>query len=158
ALSAAASWFLVLVFLSIWLPLCANLDALTPIRTFFRSLSENSASAQYAFGSLSILAGTFLTWRFLVSGMWIGLFGDRKFFAASAAPLALIPALGIIGFTMLLRNPSRLVWIDDNLDWLLASFGLAVIVKFWLWAFSWLDIAPQRVRQYFVFWTGSTLC
>src|SRR5262249_54932225 len=116
ALSAAVSWFLVLVFLSIWLPLCANLDALMPIRTFFRTLSESLGFARYPFGALSILAGAFVTWRFLVSGMWIGHSGNRKFFAASAAPFALVPALVVIGLTVLLRKQSRLVWIADNLD------------------------------------------
>jgi hypothetical protein len=157
ALSAAVSWFLVLGFLSIWLPLWANHDGLIPTWTFVRNLSENSISRQYAFGALPILAGMFITWRFLVSGMWIGLSGNRKFFAASAAPFALVPALAVIGFIMLLRNQSRLVWVADNLDWLLACFGLAVILKFWLWAFSWRDIRPESVRQYFFFWVGSTL-
>ena len=157
ALSAAVSWVLVLMFLSIWLPLWASLDALIPIRRFLRSLSDNSVSPQYAFGALSILVGMFVTWRFLISGMWIGLSGNRKLFAASAAPYALVPVLGVIGLMVLLRNQSGLVWIADNLDPLLASFGVAVIVKFWLWVFSWRDITPERVRQYFVFWSGSTL-
>src|SRR5262249_40181169 len=51
ALSAAVSWFLVLIFFSIWLPLWANHDALIPTWTFVQSLSEDSVSRQYAFGA-----------------------------------------------------------------------------------------------------------
>ena len=34
---------------------------------------------------------------------------------------------------------------------------LGIIAKLSLWVFSWRDVAPERVQQYFIFWTGSTL-
>ena len=46
------------------------------------------------------------------------------------------------------RKPSTFAWIA----------ALAVITKFWVAAFSWRNIAPQRIRQYLVIWLGSTLC
>ena len=65
ALSALISWLLVLTFLSVCLPLWANLEGLAGLRF---------DASHYAIAILSILLGVFLTWRFLVGGLWIGLF------------------------------------------------------------------------------------
>ena len=163
AVSAAISWLLVLAFLSIWLPLWANLETLNFIRIYFWALYGQSMNPQYAIGALSILAGMVVTWRFLVGGLWIGLSGNRKLFAASAAPYGFVPVFGLIGVLLLFRNSQSLLrWIQDNVDRLLPALGwiaaLAFVAKVWLAAFSWRKITPQRVRQYLVVWLAGTVC
>ncbi len=48
--------------------------------------------------------------------------------------------------------------LDRLLPALLWVAALAVAAKFWIAAFSWRKVAPQRVRQYLIVWLGSTLC
>jgi hypothetical protein len=159
-LSTAISWSLVLVFLSLWLPIWANLNSLTLVQSAVSQIYGQFA--QYAIVALSILAGVFLTWRFLVSGFWIGLSGNRKLFAASALPYGLSP-IGLILVALLVRPDSPLrVWIRHDPDRLLSLVEwialLALIAKFSLAAFSWRRIPAQRVRQYLPIWSGATLC
>jgi hypothetical protein len=161
ALSAAISWLLALAFLSIWLPLWANPDWLIPVQ---RAVSQiyGSVYPLYATAALSILAGVFLTWGFLVSGFWIGLSGNRKLFAASAVPYALAP-LWLVFLAVLLDPKTRLgVWIRHDPDRLFSYFiwvaALAVIAKFGLGAFFWRRVSMKRVRRYSLIWIGGTLC
>jgi hypothetical protein len=156
ALSTALSWLLVLGFLSVWLPFWANLEGLAGVR-FAVAQSHNLSIAV-----LSVLAGVFMTWRFLVAPLWIGLSGNRTLFAVSAAPYALVP-LALIGFLLVFRPNSPLrVWIRQDPDRLLSILlwiaAVAVIAKFGLAVFSWRKNAAGRIRNYSVFWIGGTLC
>jgi hypothetical protein len=139
ALSAAISWLLVFAFLLLGpaqRPPGENVRWVAPV----------------------VIAGIFLTWRFLVGGLWIGLSGNTTLFTASAVPHAFTPFVGIIGIAVLLRRYEALPgWIDDNLNFLLVLLTFGIIAKFSLWIVSWRDVAAERVQQYFVFWTGSTL-
>ena len=136
ALSAVISWLLVLAFVLIRLPLRENIGWVAPV----------------------VIAGMVVTWRFLVSGLWIGLSGNGTLFTASAIPHAFMPFVGIIGIAVMLRRYESLPgWIDDNLNFLLVFLTLGIIAKLSLWVFSWRDVAPELVQQYFIFWTGSTL-
>ncbi|HKQ40149.1 MAG TPA: hypothetical protein VJ063_18900, partial [Verrucomicrobiae bacterium] len=58
AWSAIISWLLVLAFLSIWLPLWANMDSLSMIRIGFWMVSGHSVFPQYVIAALSLIAGT----------------------------------------------------------------------------------------------------
>ena len=162
ALSAAISWLLVLTFLSVWLPLWADLAPLSMIRIGFWMIYDHSVHPQYLIAALAIISGMFLTWKSLVGGLWIGLSGNRKLFIASAAVYCLVALMGIISLVMLFEQKEFRAWIRDDpnrllsyLEWV-AAFG--VIVKFWLAAFSWRRISSQRVRKYLLVWLGSTLC
>jgi hypothetical protein len=136
ALSAVISWLLVLAFVLIRLPLVESIGWVAPV----------------------VIAGMFVTWRFLVSGLWIGLSGNAALFTASAVPHALTPFVGIIGIAVMLRRYETLPgWIDDNLNFLLVVLTLGIIAKFSLWVFSWRDVAAERVEQYFIFWAVSTV-
>jgi hypothetical protein len=164
AVSAAISWLLVIAFLSVWLPLWANLETLTFIRVFVWVVYGHSMYPQYAIAALSILAGMFVTWRFLVGSLWLGLSGSTRLFTGSAIPYAFIPPVGLIGLAIVTgrRQSSNLSWIHNNIDRLLPALvgiaAVAVITKFWMAAFSWRNIAPQRLRQYCLVWFGGTLC
>jgi len=163
ALSTAISWLLVLAFLSVWLPLWADLAPLSMIRVGFWMIYDHSVYPQYAIAALSIIAGMFLSWKFLVGGLWIGLSGNRKLFIGAAAAYSLALLLGMIGLIISL-NYKEVVqdWIEEDPDRLLPFFewlaAFAVIAKFWLAAFSWRKIDPQRVRKYLLVWLGGTFC
>jgi hypothetical protein len=162
ALSAAISWLLLCAFLSVWLPLWADLAPLSMLRVGFWMIYDHSVYPQYVMAGLSILAGMLLTWKFLVGGLWIGLSGNRRFFVISAAVYCSLAILGILSFILLFEQRSVREWIREdpnrllsNLEWLAA---LAVIAKVWLAAFSWRRISPHRVRNFLLIWFGSVVC
>ena len=111
---------------------------------------------------LSLLAAMFLTWRFMVTGMWIGLSGNRKLIVVSALPYSLAP-VWLIAILMLIRPDSSIrVWIRQDPNGRISSLiwiaALAVIAKFGIAVFSGRKIAPQRLRQYAMLWLGGTVC
>ena len=162
-LSTSLSWLLVLAFLSVWLPLWANLTSLSMVRVGFWMVYGHSVYPQYAIAALSIIAGLFLTWKFLVGGLWIGLSGNLKLFIASASAYCLMLLLGMFGLAILLDHDEAFrQWLREDPDRPLSLFewiaALGVSAKFWMAAVSWRKIAPQRVRRYFLAWCGGTLC
>jgi hypothetical protein len=145
ALSAVISWTLILAFLSLSLPLWAQIQW----------------RPQFTVAALSILAGVCLTWKFLVGNLWLGLWGNRKLFAVSTLPYAVVPTFGLIGLTVLSRNEGVVFnWVHDNSSWLLPALEwiavLAVIVKLSTAVFCWRRTALERIRQYSAFWVLST--
>jgi hypothetical protein len=162
ALSAAISWLLVLVFLSIWLPLWADLAPLMMIRIGFWMGYGHSMWAEYAISALYVAASALVTWKLLVGGLWVGLSGNRTIFITSAAVYCLVPLLGFIVLTLLLNHDRQVRdWATEDpnrvlsiCEWIAA---FAVIAKFWLAAFSWRSIAPARVRTYLLLWACATL-
>jgi len=162
AFSAALTWLLVIAFLSVWLPFWADLELLSGVRIGFWMAYDHALSPQYAMAVLFLLAAFFVTWRFLVIGLWIGLSGNGKLYIASAAAYWLIVALGIIGLS-LGADPTRVrEWIRHDPNRLLAIIewvvALAVIGKFWLAARTWRHVGATRVRNYFLAWAGASVC
>jgi hypothetical protein len=157
------SWFLVFAFLALWLPFWANLDSINMIRGVLWQIHGHSVYPQYALAVLGTVAGIFITWRFLIGGLWLGLSGNNRVFALSAVPYVLVPFFGIPGlFVALEFHQSVLDWIHDNvgplmpiLVWLAAA---AVIVKLWGAVFSWRRVPMQHVRRYLPIWLGGTAC
>ena len=162
ALSAGISLLLVLVFLSIWLPLWADLAPLMMIRIGFWMAYGHSMWAEYAISALFVATSAFVTWKLLVGGLWIGLSGSRKKFITAAVVYCLVPLLGFIGLAILLNHDQKVrTWATEDpnrvvriCEWIIA---LAVIAKFWLAAFSWRSITPGRVRAYLLLWSCATL-
>lgn len=162
ALSAGVSWLLVLAFLSLWLPLWANLAPLMMVRVGFWMAYGHSMWAEYAISALFIASSMFVTWRLLVGGLWVGLSGSRKFFLTSAVVYCLLPLLVFVGSSILLNHDRAIrAWATEDPDRVLSICewiaAVAVIAKFWLAAFSWRSIAPARVRAYLLLWTCATL-
>jgi hypothetical protein len=162
AISASVTWFVVLVFLAIWIPLLADHDVL--VRTWSR-LAEiyGSTYSCYIIVGLAVLAGLFLTFRFLIDGFWIGLSGNRKLYASSAIPYAVLPVFGFIGLVVIARSePSSVAWIMRNRDavisnlfWIAATAGIA---KFGLAVFAWRRIQPKQCWRYAPVWAFGTSC
>jgi len=162
ALSAGLSWLLVLAFFSLWLPLWANLAPLMTPRIGLWMVYGHSIWGEYVISALYIAASMFVTWKFLIGGMWVGLSGNRKLFLITEAVYYLLPLSGFIGLTILVNHDKAVrAWVTEDpdrvltiLEWLAA---FAVVVKFWLAAYTWRNIAKARVRAYLLLWSGATL-
>jgi hypothetical protein len=157
ALSTITTWLAVILFFSIWLPLWADLSDLTMIRVGFWMVYRHSVAPQYAIAGLGVLSAMLLTWKFLVSGLWVGLAGRRGLFVGSGAAwcgaglLAMI-ALGFVSnYFDTHRNEPDPDWtrILTVVEW---GVACAVVLKLWLAAFSWRFVSSQRVRQYLLVW------
>ncbi len=162
ALSAGATWLLVLAFLSLWLPLWANLAPLMMLRVGYWMIYGHAMWAERTVSVLFIAASMFVTWRLLIGGLWVGLSGNRKLFLTIEALYLSIPILFLIGMTILLNHDKEVrAWVTNDpnrllaiIEWLVA---LMVVLKFWLAAYHWRNIAKPRARAYLLLWTGATL-
>ena len=156
AVSAAIAWLLVLAFLGVWWSSWANLDDVSRLALQLWALHRHSVAAVGGIAALIVIAGMFLTWRFLVSRLWSGLSGNRTWFVASTVSIALVAIAAVVfdGDRLpgwMLEDPERVataVWIA----------ALAVIAKYWLAAYAWRRIAPRHVRQYLLVWLAGTAC
>jgi hypothetical protein len=164
ALSAAISWLLVSVFISVWLGFWANLDTFNYLRVLVWIFYGRLLYPQYGLAILLFVTGFLLTWRFLVSGLWLGLSGNKKLFAATAIPygfaLALVLAIGVI---LPQNEESVLGWMSTDFGVLLPTLvriaAVAVAAKFWIAAWSWRDAQKKQVRQYLALWScGTAAC
>jgi hypothetical protein len=163
ALSAAISWLVVLVFLSLWLSLWGDVEPITMLRYGLWQIYGQSMFGQYAIAVLSILAGMFLTWRFLVGNLWLGLSGRKLLFSVSALPYAVVPFFGLVALLLLREHEeSVIISIRNNLDRMLPQLvwlaALVLIAKLWFAVFSWRKTPSERVRRYLLCWAGASAC
>lgn len=160
ALSVAISWLLVLCFLALWLPLWANTLELQKEMFMFRQFYPNSWQVilVLCFAGLAVL-----TWRCMISGLWVGLSGNRAYYIGSACLQGLIPILALLVIGIWSKDIDSAIQKHPELvksgsicaiGWLLAFL---VIIKIWFAVFSWSDITPRRTRQYLLLWSGATL-
>jgi hypothetical protein len=161
ALSAAISWLLVGVFISVWLGFWAGLDTFNMLRVLLWTVYGHSVYPQYGLAILLVVTGFLLTWRFLVSSLWLGLSGNKMLFSATAIPYGFALVFVLAFVVILPRNE------ESVLNWMFSGFGMvlptlvriaavAVVVKFWIAAWSWRDIHRIHVRQYLTLWLCGT--
>ena len=159
-LSVAATWLLIVVFIALWLPLWADDTNLNGLMVKFRMLYPQSWQTIII---LYFAGFVVLTWRCLVSGLWIGLCGNRSYYVAASllqviTVALLLLAAGILSDTIdveIRDNPVRLISIALSVTgWLLT---IAVIVKLWFAVFSWSKITPRCAWQYIFIWLFATL-
>jgi len=160
AASAGISWAVVLMFLAVWLPLEANLDALSMPRLGLWMAYDHTMFPQYAVAALLFLSGVFFTWRFLVGGLWAGLSGRRSIFAAPFVFWSFAILVQIVGLTN--YDWEFRLWVrhDPNLllaivEWIVA---LAVVAKFFVAARTWRNVSSKRTRNFLLAWAGGTIC
>lgn len=159
ALSAAITWLLVIIFLSLWLPLWANTKSLALLLLEFRMLHPNSWVAILALGFFGCLV---VTWRCMVSGLWAGLSGKPIWYFGSIAVQVLVPILVLVAvgiwwdsIVVMPKNHPEVGTLELHvLAWCLA---LLVIAKIWIAAFSWRRVSPGRTRQYLIIWLEATV-
>ena len=155
-LAAGASWIVILLFLAVWLSSWANLDAVRAVTNQLWTLHGRSSLAMFGIALLLLLSGLFLTWRFLVSRLWVGLSGHRRLFMVSAVSLALIAfGAAVIEAGELSR------WLIEDSDraasvvWIVA---LAVLAKFVLAGYGWRQAALPLRRRYMLVWLVGVGC
>jgi hypothetical protein len=160
ALSTALAWLFVLGFMALWLPLWADTTDLNRLLGGFRLSYPQSwlAILVLSFAGLAVL-----TWRCLVSGLWVGLSGKRSLMIATSClqvglPASLMLAAGLCsqGIDAAVRehpNEVRAAMVSAA-GWLLA---LAVAAKLGWAVWAWSKITPRRTRQYLLLWSGATL-
>jgi len=161
ALSAAISWLMVGVFISVWLGLWANLDTFNYLRVLLWVFHGHSLYPQYALAILILVTGGLLTWRFLVLSLWLGLSGSKKLFTTTALPYGFALVFALAFGVILPQNE------ESILGWMFKDFGVvlptlvriaAVIVaaKFWIAAWSWRDAQRMHVQRYLALWLCCT--
>jgi hypothetical protein len=163
ALSATLAWSLVLAFLALWLPLWADLAELSLARIGFWMVYHHTVAPQYATAALIVIAAMLLTWKCLVSGLWVGLSGSRKLFVTIPACYVTLALTAMIVLLVIAQHDDaypRPVPRDPNriVQWLQWIGAAAVIAKVWLAAWSWRQIAPSRVRRFTWLWCGAVVC
>jgi hypothetical protein len=154
--SVVLSWLLVLSFCGVWLFGWANLDSLSRFAIQLWAFHGRSVGVVYGIVVLVVFAGMLLTWRFLTSRLWTGLSGSRPLFIASVVFVIVVAIAGLaFDATRLpgwvLADPARLAVAA----W---AFSIAVIVKYWLAAYSWRGVSQRYVRQYLLLWGLGTTC
>lgn len=154
AVSTVLSWAVVVVFLTVWLSLWANLDPLSRLAIQLWAFHGRSIAAVYGIAALVVIAGMFLTWRFLVSRLWSALSGMRPMFVGSVVAIVVLITAGLAYDARrlpgwLLGDPARLapvVWIA----------AVSVIAKYWLAAYAWRGVASHYLRVYLLLWLAAT--
>ena len=154
--SAVVSWLLVLSFVGIWFPLWANLDSVSRFAIQLWAFHGHSVAAVYGLAALIVIAGMFLTWRFLVSRLWSGVSGRRALFIASAMSVVFLAIAGVAFDAdrlprWLLQDPARMAAVV----WIVSA---AVAVKYWLAAYAWRRVSARYARQYLLVWGTGTMC
>ncbi len=161
ALSVAITWVFVLSFMALWLPLWADTSQLNQLLREFRSFYPHS---WHTITALYLAGFAVISWRNMVTGLWVGLSGNRSYFIASCCLQVLVPLLPLLAAAIgsetidaqIRAHPDLVKTVLLSLiGWALA---LLVILKVWFAAFSWRRIAPSRTRQYLLIWSGATLC
>ncbi len=160
AASAALAWLLITGFLALWFSCWANLDALSMLRVGYWMAYGHTQAPQCLIAMLLLVAGAFLTWRFLVNPLWIGLSGSQARVIASGAVYILLIALGLAALAAAINRDAEVrAWIhwDPNrllsiLEWLAA---VLLIAKAWAATVWWRSISLRRARAYALFWLCS---
>jgi hypothetical protein len=141
--------------------LWGNLAPLKNAANLIAQVYGSSWLVPVAIALLAIVAGILVTWRFMVSGLWLGLSGNKNLFMAFAVPYAFFPLVAI-GVLVTLNESDRLLplLVNSNLsrfEIVEVIAAMAVIAKFCAWVISWRDVVSDRVTNYLLFWAGSTL-
>jgi hypothetical protein len=161
AVSAITAWILVLAYLAFWLPYCSKSKSLQELFFEFRVFYPRSWIAILI---LFVPAVITLTWRFMVSGLWLGLCGRRLYYFGSICVQFVIPLAAAIAAAIcsdlidrtIKKHPDTAALITmQALGWTLAAL---VIIKAWFGAFSWSRNRPSTARNYLFISATATLC
>lgn len=153
ALSVLLSWGVTLGFIALWLPLSADKLKLRESLYGFTQLYPHSWPIITA---LLLAALMVVSFRCMVSGMWIGLRGSR-FYAYVCVSLQLIVPL-ILLIVVAINSVKIDKYTNNDPSFLITLAGwilwIAVLCKFAFAVFTWSKISPRRVWQYMLIWSG----
>ena len=151
----AISWLLVLFFLSVWIPLWANNTNLKDLLDLCRILYPGFTL--YLILVLSLAAAMILSWRVMVSGLWVGLSGSAKLFAGVAILNVAMLSLAVWG-TVFWVNHFDWKRLEHYVTWTSWALVSAALLRLWLAVFSWSKISARRTWRYAALWAGGTAC
>lgn len=161
AVSVVVTWALVLIFLVSWLTLWANHADVS--LQFFRLHVFYPHGWPFVL-ILSCVALMVLTWRLMVSGLWVGLSGSRVYYIGAIALQVLIPALCLLAAGIwsdaidqkIKKDPVFMQSLAiEGISWILAAL---VIAKYWFAAFSWSQHDRAYTRRYLLAWAAGLAC
>jgi hypothetical protein len=159
ARSVAITWLLVIAFLSLWLSLWANTTELNRQMNDFKMFYPHS---WHVIAALFIVGFVLLTWRAVVSGLWLGLSGKPLYYVGSICLQIILPVIALTVFGVLGDDIDRAIkdhpvkTASITLDAVGVLLALAVVVKVWFAAISWRKISVRRIRQYLLIWLTVT--
>jgi hypothetical protein len=160
AVSVIIAWLPVVVFVTLWLSLWADTSQLNRLLFEFRMFYPHSWRVIVVLYFVGFMV---LTWRCMVSGLWLGLSGKRLYYFGSMGLQVIVPSLLLLACAIwsddidrsIQRHPELVKSMAvEVIGWTLA---LLVIGKLWFAAHSWNKINSRRTRQYVLFWAGATL-
>jgi len=160
AVSVAVAWGFVFAFLILWLS-WANVADLKMEFFLYRVMNPYSWPATAVLLCVGLLI---VSWRLMVGGLWVGLYGNRDYYLGWSVVQVLVPVLGLIAAGIwsdaidreCKTNPVRMQSLAVNvLGWCLASW---VIFKFWFAAFAWGGAERNFRRRYLLIWAGGLTC
>jgi hypothetical protein len=160
AVSVIIAWLPVVVFVTLWLSLWADTSQLNRLLFEFRMFYPHSWRVIVVLYFVGFMV---LTWRCMVSGLWLGLSGKRLYYFGSMGLQVIVPSLLLLACAIwsddidrsIQRHPELVKSMAvEVIGWTLA---LLVIGKLWFAAHSWSKINSRRTRQYVLFWAGATL-
>ncbi len=155
ALSAALAWLAVLVFLSLWLPVWANLAQLRDL--WDSGVAVRGVASMGAILVLSVLAAVILTWRFMVDSLWVGLSGNLRWLVGYGV-LSTVALGGMVWCGVFWVRHFDWKYTEQYVSGLGWALVLAVVSKLWLAVFTWRRNSPNRALQYVIFWACASGC
>jgi hypothetical protein len=148
AVATIVAWLLVLLFLWAWLSLWANPGSVHQLFARLRAMDDRWLIV----AGLALSSAMFLSWRFLVAGLWAGMSGSRALFMSWLVPIGVVIVASTLFDLAVLPG-----WLGADLGRLtpfLAAGVLAVAAKFWLAArgIRWTSI--RSMGWYGVAWVA----
>ena len=136
AVSVIIAWLPVVVFVTLWLSLWADTSQLNRLLFEFRTFYPHSWRVIIVLYFVGFMV---LTWRCMVSGLWLGLSGKRLYYFGSMGLQVIVPSLLLLACA---------IWSDD-IDRLLQhnpELGKSIAVEVIGWTLALLSSASSGSR------------
>jgi hypothetical protein len=143
AVATVIAWLLVFGFLSLWLTLWADQSIVHRVVTQSRAVGGDW---WLGIAGLVVLSAMFVSWRFLVAGLWAGMSGSSALFKALFAPIVIAVVVSAIFDVRQIPG-----WITEDLRRLvpfLWAGTVAVAIKFWMTARELRRTSSSWARPY----------
>jgi hypothetical protein len=158
AFSTAVSWAMVLVATPLWLALWCDTSLLA--QGWRTMQARYSAPGWCGILSLGLLTAAALTWRWLVTSLYLGLWGRPKIFIGSAACSLIGGWLLLIVLATNFDHPKQLKQWQELTRYLAVLLALKCLVAAWAFRAAHRRglLTARAICAYVAVWLGVTLC